>query len=245
VLSPDGDEIERVPALPPEALAARLRKLYEAAAHDRLRHEDVAGIGDALTLLVQGRLAERRTPPDFALALEAYRAAERLDPHDAGGVGAEAAFAALRLSTRESDVASHRKALAVLTKRFPEADVTRRFGAWANGVAQSPDVSGVTDPLAPQSVAPPPLPKEIAEMFARERQMSRRVVAACAGEPRPENELVVRLTIRDSRVQHASLLEPDAQQPLRRCIESTLAEEGELPKLFGEKRVIHILFGGR
>jgi hypothetical protein len=116
-------------------------------------------------------------------------------------------------------------------------------------------VAGLPAPAsdAPPSVAPPkadPLgaevshgpPPEFAAMWRRESLLGRTVAEACGAEPRTEPDEEVRLTIKDGRVERALLLDPEASDSLRRCIEGAFATEVDLPALFGARHVLTVRF---
>jgi hypothetical protein len=126
VLSPTGDEIERVEEREPEGLAKVLSALSTAVMRDPLRLEDVAKERDPWVLLIHGRLAERRSPPDVRLARSSYRAAAARDPDNRAGVGAEATFAGLRIDAREQEALGHARALLGFLGRFPVSDLSLR-----------------------------------------------------------------------------------------------------------------------
>jgi len=132
VLSPKGDEVDRIEARDAPGIVQALGDLHGVAMRVPLADDAVAAEKDARALLVTGRILAKR---DAVRAARAYHAAVAHDADPKKAVAAEAAFALLRIEARERAARDHARALLDFASQYPTSN--EALGAF-DGLAALP-----------------------------------------------------------------------------------------------------------
>ena len=119
VLSPRGDEIERIVEQEPEPLARELRSVHDAALRAPIDDSAIAEEKDARVLLVTGKVAEKGAKYD--VAERAYRAAFAASKGAQKDAAPAAAFALLKIDDRKQVARVHSRELMDFAGRFPDS----------------------------------------------------------------------------------------------------------------------------
>lgn len=116
VLSPKGDEVDRIETRDAPGIVKALTDLHGIAMRVPVDDAAVATEKDARALLITGRIVGKS---DAERAARAYRAAVARDTDPGKAVAAEAAFALLRIEARERAARDHAGALLDFASRYP------------------------------------------------------------------------------------------------------------------------------
>jgi hypothetical protein len=81
-----------------------------------------------------------------------------------------------------------------------------------------------------------------AALLNAEQAIGRRVVAACKQNARNEDHEFVRVYVKDGAVTRGLLLDPEAPEPVRKCVAAALQQERDVPASFGASNTFQILF---
>ena len=119
ILSPKGEEVERISEQSAGAIAEELGAIHDVAARVPIDPSTIAKEKDARALLLSAKIYERTSQPETAiLAYGAAVTALKRGRYEAYLV-AEASFAFLRLETRSLDEKSHSRALLAFASAYP------------------------------------------------------------------------------------------------------------------------------
>jgi thiol-disulfide isomerase/thioredoxin len=132
VLSPKGDEVDRIRAQDATGIAQALGDLRALALRVPVADDAVATEKDARALLVTARIVAKSDP---VRAARAYHAAAAHDTDPKKTIAAEAAFALLRIEAQERAARDHARALLDFVSQYPTSD--EALGAF-DGLAALP-----------------------------------------------------------------------------------------------------------
>ena len=244
---------------------ARAARAYRAAvAHDTDPDKVLAAQAAFALLRLEAR---ERAARDHARALLDFAGQY---PSSREALAAFDGLTALPASARPDRATLHRMAVRLVAPRLAAKDDTAlrdlsatlaMLGDVEDAVKASPaaasDAKGQggdgpavfmprSDPLAETSAAgssgPPGMSALFAALLNAEQAIGRRVVAACKQNARNEDHEFVRVYVKDGAVTRGLLLDPEAPEPVRKCVAAALQQERDVPASFGASNTFQILF---